>query len=109
MARWFKWAATEIAGVQHHAPDFVADKLAVKAVLLLQREPDNSFGANAVALWARDGETPVKVGYVPRELAALLAPLLDARVTFGARVISIEREAARSVVFVQLFVSEVAQ
>ncbi|HEY5901539.1 MAG TPA: HIRAN domain-containing protein, partial [Anaerolineales bacterium] len=41
-------------------------------------EPENSYDPNALAVHiALDDQTVVHVGYVPRELAAEIAPLLD--------------------------------
>ena len=47
----------------------------------LVREPDNKYDANAIQVLAEGNDGPKHVGYVPRHLAAKLAPLLDAGAT----------------------------
>lgn len=47
----------------------------------LVREPDNKYDANAIKVLLECGDGPKHVGYVPRHLAAELAPLLDAGAT----------------------------
>ena len=53
------------------------DKSRVKVTLV--RERDNSYDANAIKVLARDLKTGkvANVGYIPRELAAHLAPYMD--------------------------------
>ena len=71
---------------------------------MLQRKPDNRYDANAIRVLVATPTQGQHVGYVPRDLAAKLAPRLDAgevaqvtgvriirgdhdhRVTYGARI-----------------------
>lgn len=47
--------------------------------MYLERDPDNEHDANAVGVWLFDDEgNDALLGYVGKELAADLAPLLDA-------------------------------
>ena len=57
-------------------------------VLTLRREPENPYDANAIAVcWVdRDG-VALQLGYVPRPLAMLLAPLVDEGAQLSAKVI----------------------
>lgn len=48
--------------------------LDVGEVVVLEREPDNSHDGNAILVLAQGG---CELGYVPRELAKQMAPLLD--------------------------------
>ena len=51
----------------------------------LEREADNEHDRNAVAVWAAvEGKGSYCVGYLPRSLAAFVAPLLDAGKAVGA-------------------------
>jgi len=61
---------TEIVGVQHHDGEARQGEAVV-----LQREPGNPHDKNAVRVDNSKGE---HVGYLPREVADWLAPLLDA-------------------------------
>jgi HIRAN domain len=55
--------------------------------LVLRREPDNFFDPNAMAVdWTDAQGHPCQLGYVPRSLAALLAPLVDKGVVLKAEV-----------------------
>jgi len=47
----------------------------------LVREPDNKYDANAIQVLAEGNDGYKHVGYVSRDLAARLAPLLDAGAT----------------------------
>lgn len=48
------------------------------SLLYLEREPENEHDANAIAVWLfRDDANHLMLGYVGRELACTLAPLLD--------------------------------
>jgi len=46
--------------------------------LLVRREPDNRFDRNAISVWLPVVNGPaVKLGYVPRRDAQVLAPVFD--------------------------------
>lgn len=61
---------------------------------ILTREPDNQFDANAILieLPVRNGQHKLDLGYVPRETAAEIAPLIDSgadfKLTFRTKIIS---------------------
>lgn len=46
--------------------------------LVLRREPDNPADPWAVAVWAEDGGTPWRVGYLERAVAVRVGPRIDA-------------------------------
>lgn len=52
-----------------------------KITLVLVREPDNEKDANAVKVltrWNKDGQVRrAQIGYLPRECAEVVAPLMD--------------------------------
>jgi hypothetical protein len=72
-----------LAGARHHAEALAADALAPGSPLALVREPDNPHDANAIAVHAGGAH----VGFVPRELAAEIAPALDAGERWSAVVL----------------------
>lgn len=57
-------------------------------VLRLRREPENPHDPNAIAVeWVDRDEAALQLGYVPRPLAMLLAPLVDEGAKLQAKVI----------------------
>jgi len=66
-----------VAGAgRHHADVLNAERFAPGRPLVLRREPDNAHDANAISVRADAGGD--QAGWVPREVAAELAPRLDA-------------------------------
>ena len=74
---------TRVAGVSFENRDGSLRQTYVRQVskgdaLVLRREPENPFDPHAMAVdWADADGRPHQLGYVPRSLAALLAPLVD--------------------------------
>jgi hypothetical protein len=85
-------AAVAGAG-QHHAAALATDAVAPGRPLELRRDPDNPHDPNAIQVHpAAGGE---QVGWVPRELAAELAPDLDAGRRWSAVVLREQRRSPR--------------
>jgi hypothetical protein len=74
-----------IAGVagaaRHHAEALASDAAAPGRPLVLRRDAGNEHDPNAIAVDTADGD---QLGWVPRELAAELAPRLDAGAPWSA-------------------------
>ncbi|MEB3329131.1 MAG: HIRAN domain-containing protein [Candidatus Sericytochromatia bacterium] len=74
---------TRVAGVTFENADGTPRQPFVRRVrsgdpLTLSREPENPFDPNAIAVsWADETGTWRRLGYVPRALASVLAPLVD--------------------------------
>jgi hypothetical protein len=85
-------AAVAGAG-QHHADALLSDAVAPGRPLVLRRDPANEHDPNAIQVHPADGEA--QVGWVPRELAAELAPQLDAGRTWSAVVLREQRRSPR--------------
>jgi hypothetical protein len=84
---------TSVAGAgAHHAEALQADDAAPGAPLALVRDPENAFDANAIAV---ESATGARLGFVGRELAAELAPRLDAGEPFSALVLREQRASPR--------------
>jgi len=71
-----------LAGLSHRATITTREELSQEVPLKVKlvREPDNSHDENAIAVIVV--ERPYEdwqIGYVPRQVAALLAPLFDER------------------------------
>lgn len=81
---------TRVAGVTFDNRDGTPRQPFIRLVkkddrLTLTREPDNVFDPNAISVWWADprGEAH-QLGYVPRALAGVLAPLVDDGATLTA-------------------------
>src|ERR671917_1623795 len=89
-------AGLRIAGVagagRHHAEALSSDAAEPGRPLELRRDPENPHDPNAIAVHAGDGQ---QVGWVPRELAAELAPSLDAGPPWSAVLLREQRPSPR--------------
>ena len=88
-------AGLRIAGVagagRHHSEALASEAAEPGRPLELRRDPGNEHDPNAIAVHAR-GE---QVGWVPRELAAELAPQLDEGRAWSAIVLREQRRSPR--------------
>jgi hypothetical protein len=92
LARGLRVAGVAGAGA-HHAAALGSDAVAPGRPLELRRDPDNSHDPNAIQVHPVDGGA--QVGWVPRELAAQLAPELDAGRPWSAVVLREQRRSPR--------------
>lgn len=90
-ARGLRTAGVAGAGL-HHAEALQADGASPGSVLELRRDPDNEHDPNAIAVHVVGGD---QVGWVPREIAEELAPLLDAGEPWSAIVLREQRPSPR--------------
>jgi hypothetical protein len=85
-----------VAGVagagRHHAAALATDAVAPGRPLALRRDRENEHDPNAIAVDVPGGD---QVGWVPRELAAELAPELDAGRAWAAVVLREQRPSPR--------------
>jgi hypothetical protein len=82
-----------VAGAgRHHAEALRSDAVAPGRPLTLRRDPENPHDSNAIAVHASDGE---QVGWVPREVAAELAPQIDSGRPWSAVVLREQRSSPR--------------
>jgi hypothetical protein len=85
-----------VAGVagaaRHHDAALQSDNVAPGRALELRRDPANAHDANAIAVHAAGGE---QIGWVPRELAAGIAPELDAGTAWSALALRESRTSPR--------------
>jgi HIRAN domain-containing protein len=83
-----------VAGAgRHHADVLDDDAFAPGRPLALDRDPANEHDPNAIAIRAADGGR--QAGWVPREVAADLAPRVDAGETWTAIVLRERRASPR--------------
>jgi hypothetical protein len=84
---------TGVAGAaRHHEAALQAAAAAPASALGLRRDPANEHDPHAIAVHLADGE---QLGWVPREIAARLAPELDAGTVWSARVLRESRPSPR--------------
>jgi hypothetical protein len=85
-----------VAGVagagRHHAEALAAEDVGPGRALELRRDPGNEHDPSAIAVHASGGG---QVGWVPREIAAELAPALDAGEPWAAVVLREQRTSPR--------------
>jgi len=84
-----------LAGRMYHDADEVWDDLKVGTILKLEREKDNRYDVNAVAVvYEKDGEA-YKIGYIPRGENETLANFLEMgwNNIFECRICKINEEA----------------
>jgi hypothetical protein len=86
-----------VAGVagaaRHHAAGLASDDAQPGRPLELRRDPENPHDRNAIAVHGAAGGE--QVGWVPREIAAELAPELDAGTPWSAVVLREQRQSPR--------------
>lgn len=81
---------------QFHDAVLQSDAAQPGARLTLRRDPGNEHDPNAIAVEVEGGAAPdVQLGFVPRELAAELAPHLDAGEEWSAIVLREQRASPR--------------
>jgi hypothetical protein len=92
-ARELGLIVTGVAGAAaHHADALQSADAAPGRALTLVRDAGNEYDANAIAVESASGE---RLGFVARELAAELAPRIDAGAPFSALVLREQRDSPR--------------
>lgn len=61
-------------------------ELSIDDEVFLEREPDNAYDSNAVMVI--DPDSNLHVGYVEKEVAKVIAPLLDEGKSYKTRILS---------------------
>jgi hypothetical protein len=88
-----RWRVAGVAGAaRHHAEALEAETVAPGRPLELRRDAGNPHDPNAIAVHAPGGE---QLGWVPKEIAAELAPELDAGHAWAAIVLREQRVSPR--------------
>ena len=89
-------AGLRIAGIAgaraHHDEALQSEAAAPGKPVRLRRDADNEYDANAISVETERGET---LGFVPRELAAEIAPHLDKGDVYSALVLREQRATPR--------------
>jgi hypothetical protein len=82
-----------VAGARYNERALQSEAAAPGRALALRRDPGNEHDPSAVAVHGADGGD--QIGWVPRELAAELAPELDAGATWSAVALREQRASPR--------------
>ena len=84
---------SRVAGARdHHADALQAEGAAPGSALVLRRERENEHDANAIAVETSEGDV---LGFVPRDLAAEIAPRIDEGEAYSALVLREQRATPR--------------
>lgn len=67
----------KVVGVTFEGRQLVLAEMSAGAPILLIPEPENQYDPNAIAVWTSGNPAALQIGYVPRELAAVIAPFLE--------------------------------
>lgn len=75
---------TKVAGVTYEGRQEHIARMSAGLPVQLKPEPDNPYDPNAIAVYVGiDWEDVPKAGYIPREFAAILAPLCEGEAVIG--------------------------
>ena len=66
-----------LAGTQYHGAIDVWDKLKIGTQLLLERDRENKYDPEAVAVMYQDEDNTTCIGYIPRGENSVLAAFMD--------------------------------
>jgi hypothetical protein len=66
----------QMMGGKYHQADLQHPRFDLGSLVLIHSEPDNPADPHALAVCVLEGKRILKAGYLPRELAAALAPLI---------------------------------
>lgn len=84
---------SRVAGARdHHAQALQSEGAAPGSALVLRRDRDNEYDANAIAVETTEGDV---LGFVPRDLAAEIAPRIDEGEAYSALVLREQRATPR--------------
>ena len=85
---------TKVVGVTFEDRQSVAERLVIGEALLVDHQPDNPVDSNAVALVRGTGE---QVGFLRRQIASAIAPLIDGGAAYVAHVRQVTGGNGRSI------------
>jgi len=75
---------TKVAGVTFYNRQSVLAEAKTGQCVLFRPEPENPFDANAIAVWlAQDVGGAKNIGYLPRDMAAEIAPAIEGESLLG--------------------------
>ncbi|MDL2292194.1 HIRAN domain-containing protein [Acholeplasma sp. OttesenSCG-928-E16] len=89
---------SRIAGVFFHylRDDYLPG---MEAELILKRETSNPQDKNAIAIHSKEG---IKFGYLPKEFAEVLAPLIDEKINVKAYIADFKMKPLDAIIFVEI-------
>lgn len=74
---------TKVAGVTYNGRQEIISQLTGKEAVKIVPEPDNPYDANALAIHVAYALEMRHLGYIPKELAQMFAPLLEGEDVIG--------------------------
>ena len=92
-----------VAGVSWENRQELIKELKVDSEVILLRDPTNQYDKNAIAVKTKEN---IQIGWVPKKIAEVLAPEIDAGINWQAKVESIiGNEQQLKGVLIKLFLS----
>lgn len=76
----------KVVGVTFEGRQEIIKQLNKNDVITIRREPSNRFDINAIAVWSEKGQ----VGYIGKDYATILAPMMDAGTKFEATIAELD-------------------
>lgn len=75
---------TKVAGVTFEGRQLVLEVTRVGDPVMLRPEPSNKYDPHAIAVWvAHEDAAALQIGYVPKEIAAEIAPAIEGESLLG--------------------------
>lgn len=72
---------SKVAGVTFEGRQQIIEEMIGDEIIQLRPEPDNKYDGNAIAVWVafppESGHEAAQIGYLPKEIAAQVAPHMD--------------------------------
>lgn len=62
------------------------------SIIQFEREPGNEYDGNAIACYAYISQLPTHIGYIPKEVARHISPMLDCGMRFHAEIQRTQQE-----------------
>ena len=79
---------SKVAGVTFEGRQDIIDQMTLTDLIQLRPEPQNKYDPNAIAVWVafppESGRENAQIGYLPKEIAAEVAPLMDGEFFIGS-------------------------
>lgn len=93
----------KVVGVTFEGRQEIIKQLNKSDIITIRREPTNKFDTNAIAVWSEKGQ----VGYIGKDYATILAPMMDAGTKFEATIAELDEY--KGTHYIHILIDEVDQ
>lgn len=91
----------KVVGVTFEGRQEIIKQLNKDDIITIRREPTNKFDTNAIAVWSEKGQ----VGYIGKDYASILAPMMDAGTKFEATIAELDEY--KNTHYIHILINEV--